>query len=81
LLDPQAFDGAEIAIEGGKFWTAPADRGQDNGRPVSRTTVRLRVKVTGARTEIELPPVPGKPKAFKFNDLEGVLSEVKEVPW
>lgn len=42
---------------------------------------RLRVKVTGPRTEIELPAMPAKPKAVRFNDLEGVLAEVKESKW
>jgi len=42
---------------------------------------RLRVKVTGARSEIELPPMPAAPKAVRFNDLEGVLAEVKMVDW
>ena len=42
---------------------------------------RLRVKVTGARSEIELPPMPAEPKAVRFNDLEGVLAEVKTVDW
>jgi len=34
-----------------------------------------------ARTEIPLPPMPTKPKALKFNDLDGILAEVKEVGW
>ena len=42
---------------------------------------RLRVKVTGARSEIELPPMPAAPKSLRFNDLEGVLANVKEVKW
>ncbi len=46
-----------------------------------KESVRLRVKVTGARTEIELPPISARPKGLKFNDLEGVLAEVKEIPW
>jgi peptidase M1-like protein len=41
----------------------------------------IRVKVTGARSEIELPPMPAAPKSVKFNDLEGVLAEVKMVDW
>jgi hypothetical protein len=41
----------------------------------------VRVKVTGAKSEIELPPMPAAPKAVKFNDLEGVLAEVKMVDW
>jgi hypothetical protein len=42
---------------------------------------RLRVKVTGARTELTLPAMPAKPREVRFNDLEGVLAEVKKVPW
>ncbi len=42
---------------------------------------RVRVKVTGARSEIALPVMPAKPKAVRFNDMDGVLAEVKEVAW
>jgi aminopeptidase N len=42
---------------------------------------RVRVKVTGAHSDIALPPVPAEPKAVRFNDLEGVLAEVKSVGW
>jgi hypothetical protein len=42
---------------------------------------RFRVKVKGPLTEITLPPVPAKPKTVKFNDLEGVLAEVKTEEW
>jgi hypothetical protein len=42
---------------------------------------RVRVKVTGLRSDIELPPMPASPKAVRFNDLEGVLAEVKTVDW
>jgi hypothetical protein len=42
---------------------------------------RVRVKVTGARSEIVLPPMPAEPKAVHFNDLEGVLAEVKSGDW
>jgi hypothetical protein len=43
---------------------------------------RFRVKVRGPRSEIELPVVlPAKPKALRFNDLDGVLAEVKVVGW
>jgi aminopeptidase N len=41
----------------------------------------VRVKVTGARSELVLPPMPADPKAVRFNDLEGVLAEVKTVDW
>lgn len=42
---------------------------------------RVRVKVTGARSEISLPPMPAKPKSVRFDDMDGVLAEVKEVAW
>jgi hypothetical protein len=42
---------------------------------------RLRVKVRGPKSEIDLPPMPAEPKALKFNDLDGVLAEVKMVDW
>ena len=41
---------------------------------------RVRVKVTGPAPEITLPGA-GEPKAVKFNDLEGVLAEVKNEGW
>ncbi len=42
---------------------------------------RVRVKVKGPRSDIELPPMPAKPKEIKFNDLEGVLADVKTTGW
>jgi hypothetical protein len=42
---------------------------------------RFRVKVEGPLTELELPPVPAEPKKVTFNDLEGVLAEVKSAGW
>ena len=42
---------------------------------------RVRVKVAGPRSELELPPMPAEPRAVRFNDLEGVLAEVKTVDW
>ena len=42
---------------------------------------RVRVRVTGARSDLELPPMPAEPKSIKFNDLEGVLADVKSVGW
>ena len=42
---------------------------------------RLRVKVRGPKTEIDLPLMPAKPKSIRFNDLEGVLAEVKMEDW
>jgi peptidase M1-like protein len=44
-------------------------------------TARVRVKVQGASSDIDLPLLPGKPKAVRFNDLGGVLGEVKMVDW
>jgi Peptidase family M1 domain len=42
---------------------------------------RLRVKVRGPRSEIDLPLMPAEPKNVRFNDLDGVLAEVKTVAW
>jgi hypothetical protein len=42
---------------------------------------RVRVKVRGPLTEIDLPPMPAQPKSVRFNDLSGVLGEVKMVEW
>ena len=42
---------------------------------------RVRVKVRGPSSDIELPLMPSKPKALRFNDLDGVLAEVKMVDW
>ena len=42
---------------------------------------RVRVKVRGPSSDIELPLMPSKPKAVRFNDLDGVLAEVKMVDW
>jgi Peptidase family M1 domain len=42
---------------------------------------RVRVKVKGPVSEIELPLMPAEPKKVVFNDLEGVLAEVKTVGW
>jgi hypothetical protein len=41
----------------------------------------VRVKITGPKTELELPLMPAEPKAVRFNDFEGVLADVKEVRW
>ena len=43
--------------------------------------LRYRVKVMGQVSEITLPPVSATPKSVKFNDLEGVLAEVKHERW
>jgi hypothetical protein len=42
---------------------------------------RMRVKVRGPTSEIDLPLMPAKPKSVNFNDLDGVLAEVKMVDW
>ncbi len=42
---------------------------------------RLRVKVQGALTEVDLPPMPAKPTTLVFNDLSGVLAEVDMEKW
>lgn len=46
-----------------------------------KQAARFRVKVAGPFTELELPPVPVEPKKVVFNDLEGVLAEVKTAGW
>jgi hypothetical protein len=46
-----------------------------------KQVARFRVKVAGPVTELELPPVPAEPRKVTFNDLEGVLAEVKTVGW
>lgn len=43
--------------------------------------VRVRKLVTGPLTEFELGPLPSKPKTVKFNDLDGVLADVKSMGW
>ena len=42
---------------------------------------RLRVKVQGPLTEINLPPMPAKPTSLLFNDLSGVLADVRMEKW
>jgi hypothetical protein len=46
-----------------------------------KQVARFRVKVEGPVTELELPLVPSEPKKVTFNDLEGVLAEVKTAGW
>jgi aminopeptidase N len=46
-----------------------------------KQVARFRVKVAGPLTELELPPVASEPKKVLFNDLEGVLAEVKSSGW
>jgi aminopeptidase N len=47
----------------------------------SNQVARLRVKVQGPKTELDLPLMPSEPKGVRFNDLGGVLAEVKNVGW
>ena len=42
---------------------------------------QVRVKVKGPVSEIELPLMPAEPRSVKFNDLEGVLADVKTAGW
>lgn len=42
---------------------------------------RLRVKVQGALTEVDLPQMPAKPTSLVFNDLSGVLADVSMEKW
>jgi hypothetical protein len=42
---------------------------------------RLRVKVQGPLTEVDLPLMPAKPTSLLFNDLSGVLGEVRIEKW
>ena len=39
--------------------------------------VRARVQVKGPSAEVELPLLPSAPKSVRFNDLQGVLADVK----
>jgi hypothetical protein len=42
---------------------------------------RLRVKVQGPLTEVDLPAMPAKPTSLVFNDLSGVLADVSMEKW
>ena len=42
---------------------------------------RARVLIKGPHTETALPLLPAEPKSIKFNDLDGVLADVKTVNW
>jgi hypothetical protein len=42
---------------------------------------RFRVNVRGTQSEIVLPLLPAEPKSVKFNELEGVLCDIKTVGW
>ncbi len=47
-----------------------------------KSLVRARLKVTGAESELILPVMlPSRPKTVEFNDLDGVLAEVKTEGW
>jgi hypothetical protein len=39
------------------------------------------VKIKGPFTEVELPLMPSEPKSVRFNDLHGVLADVKSMAW
>ena len=43
--------------------------------------LRTRIHVTGPVTQTELPLLPADVKSVKFNDLEGVLADVKTEGW
>lgn len=45
------------------------------------SVARLRVKVTGPESTIELPLMPSRPREVRFNDMNGVLAEVKTAAW
>ena len=45
------------------------------------SVARVRVKVRGPLTELDLPLMPARPRSLTFNDLSGVLAEVKTVGW
>jgi hypothetical protein len=48
----------------------------------SNRFARLRIQVQGPVTELDLPVVlPAQPVGLKFNELEGVLAEVKTEKW
>ena len=47
----------------------------------SNSVARLRVRVSGPKTELELPLMPAKPREVRFNDLSGVLAEVRNASW
>jgi aminopeptidase N len=43
---------------------------------------RLRVRVTGSMTELDLPVLlPSEPRSVRFNDMQGVLADVKSAGW
>lgn len=42
---------------------------------------RIRVFITGAKSEFDLPPLVSAPKEIIFNDLESVLATVKVEDW
>jgi peptidase M1-like protein len=42
---------------------------------------RVRAKVKGPRSEIDLPLMPAAPKSIRFNDLDGVLAQVSMEGW
>ena len=47
----------------------------------NKAVARLRVKVSGPMTEVDLPLMPSKPEDLHFNDLSGVLADVSTTGW
>ena len=45
------------------------------------SVARVRVKIEGAQSDVELPLMPSKPTDVRFNDMSGVLADVKSVAW
>lgn len=45
------------------------------------SSARIRVFITGAKSEFDLPPLASAPKEIIFNDLESVLATVKIEDW
>jgi hypothetical protein len=41
----------------------------------------FRITVTGSQRDYVSPPLPGRPVAVTFNDLNGVLCDVKTEGW
>jgi hypothetical protein len=82
-----------VPVEGGKFRVRLRVRQEqvpDEFQMYVPVTVELgkdswaraRVKVKGPLTEVELPVLlPTAPKGVRFNDLQGVLADVKSMDW
>ncbi|HET9293434.1 MAG TPA: M1 family aminopeptidase [Gemmatimonadales bacterium] len=82
-----------VPVEGGKFRVRLRVRQEqvpDEFQMYVPVTVELgkdswaraRVKIKGPLTEVELPVLlPTAPKSVRFNDLQGVLADVKSMAW